>query len=119
VSSRPALTTHRHQFSPARRTRGAADVCSALSWTLSVSQVTYMAAIKGVGEPAAAATSTLEELGLTPAAARKGKELSAQQARMLCVATAVVGDPHVLLLDAPTVTMDAPHQQLVWALLRR
>ncbi|MEE1930456.1 ABC transporter ATP-binding protein [Streptomyces sp. TRM 70351] len=75
------------------------------------------------GLPAAdarrACASVLEELGLTPLAARPLGRLSGGQRRLACVATAFVGERPLLVLDEPTTGMDPVARRAVWAAVDR
>ncbi|MBW1604028.1 ABC transporter ATP-binding protein [Streptomyces sp. JJ66] len=75
------------------------------------------------GLPAAdarrATGAVLEELGLTELAARPLKRLSGGQRRLACVATALVGERPLLVLDEPTTGMDPVARRAVWAAVDR
>lgn len=61
----------------------------------------------------------LDELGLTPLAARPLKKLSGGQRRLACFATALVGERPLLVLDEPTTGMDPVARRAVWAAVDR
>ena len=61
----------------------------------------------------------LEELGLTEIAGRPMTTLSGGQRRLAQVATALVGDRPLLVLDEPTTGLDPSARRLVWAALSR
>ena len=61
----------------------------------------------------------LEELGLTQLAGRPMTTLSGGQRRLAQVATALVGDRPLLVLDEPTTGLDPSARRLVWAALSR
>lgn len=67
----------------------------------------------------AAADAVLEELGLTELAGRPLKKLSGGQRRLACVATALVGERPVLVLDEPTTGMDPIARRAVWSAVDR
>ncbi|WP_435839037.1 ABC transporter ATP-binding protein [Streptodolium elevatio] len=66
-----------------------------------------------------ARAEVMEELGLRDLAERPIKKLSGGQRRLACVATALVGDRPVLVLDEPTVGMDPVARRAVWAAIDR
>ena len=67
----------------------------------------------------AAADALLEELGLGALAARPMTTLSGGQRRLAQVATALVGDRPLLVLDEPTTGLDPAARRDVWAALSR
>jgi ABC-2 type transport system ATP-binding protein len=66
-----------------------------------------------------AATALLEELGLTALAGRPMTTLSGGQRRLAQVATALIGDRPLLVLDEPTTGLDPTARRDVWAALSR
>jgi ABC-2 type transport system ATP-binding protein len=83
--------------------------------------VTTTARMRGLsrGGARAACGSVLDELGLTAVAGRPLARLSGGQRRLACVATALVGDRPVLILDEPTTGLDPLARRAVWAALQR
>ncbi|MDT0309199.1 ABC transporter ATP-binding protein [Streptomyces sp. DSM 44917] len=79
------------------------------------------ARLRGLGPQAARAErdAVLEELGLTPLAARPLKRLSGGQRRLACVAAALAGRRPVLVLDEPTAGMDPVARRAVWSAIDR
>jgi ABC-2 type transport system ATP-binding protein len=77
------------------------------------------ARMRGAGRSAAKAAraGVLDELGLAQLAHRPLGRLSGGQRRLACVATALVGDRPVLLLDEPTTGLDPQARRAVWAAL--
>lgn len=61
----------------------------------------------------------LDELGLTPIAARPLKKLSGGQRRLACFAASLVGERPLLVLDEPTVGMDPIARRAVWSAVDR
>ncbi|MGW8397414.1 ABC transporter ATP-binding protein [Streptomyces lydicus] len=63
--------------------------------------------------------AVVEELGLTDLAGRALKKLSGGQRRLACVATALIGERPLLVLDEPTTGMDPVARRAVWAAVDR
>jgi ABC-2 type transport system ATP-binding protein len=61
----------------------------------------------------------LDELGLGELAGRPLKKLSGGQRRLACVASALVGERTLLVLDEPTTGMDPVARRAVWRALER
>ncbi|WP_378733687.1 ABC transporter ATP-binding protein [Nocardia brasiliensis] len=72
-----------------------------------------------VGVPDARVAEALELVGLTEAAGTKGGALSAGQQTRLALATAVLGDPPLLILDEPMDGLDAAEGGWLQDFLRR
>jgi len=62
-------------------------------------------------------TRLLEAVGMTTDADTHYENLSGGQKRRTCVATALVNDPELLVLDEPTTGIDPAGRQRLWALL--
>ena len=77
--------------------------------------------LRGLDRTAArrATADLLDELGLVELAARPMTKLSGGQRRLAQLATALVGDRPVLVLDEPTTGLDPAARRLVWQALRR
>jgi ABC-2 type transport system ATP-binding protein len=61
---------------------------------------------RSAGIPVARADEVLEIVGLTPAAKRKFRGYSLGMRQRLGIAAALIGDPHVLILDEPANGLD-------------
>jgi ABC-type multidrug transport system ATPase subunit len=68
-----------------------------------------------VTHPREAARATIERFELQPYAATQVAHLSGGWARRVQFGAALIHTPRIVLLDEPTVGMDAPAQQQVWA----
>ena len=77
--------------------------------------------LRGLSRAAArrAAADLPDELGLADAAGRPLVRLSGGQRRLAAVATALVGEREVLVLDEPTTGLDPVARRAVWAALER
>jgi ABC-2 type transport system ATP-binding protein len=77
--------------------------------------------LRGLSRPAARAArdALLDELDLGGLAARPLTRLSGGQRRMAELATALVGDRPLLVLDEPTTGLDPAARRTVWEVLRR
>ncbi len=73
----------------------------------------------GRGEARRATAALLDELGLSELVARPMTRLSGGQRRLAQLATALVGDRPLLVLDEPTTGLDPAARRLVWQALRR
>jgi ABC-type multidrug transport system ATPase subunit len=73
------------------------------------------------GAPRNAAAEVLERVGLLESAWRTVRELSMGQRRRALFATALIGDPRVIVLDEPLETMDHAMRDLIctWVRARR
>ncbi|ADI06422.1 ABC transporter ATP-binding protein [Streptomyces bingchenggensis BCW-1] len=72
-----------------------------------------------VGVPAARADVVLDVVGLTELADERIGDLAAGMERRLGLATALLGDPHTLVLDAPTRGLSARETVWMHGLLRQ
>jgi ABC-2 type transport system ATP-binding protein len=69
------------------------------------------------GAPAARVTELLELVGLTEAANTREDRLSGGQRQRLSIACALVHDPDVVFLDAPTAALDPQARRNLWDVL--
>lgn len=63
-------------------------------------------------------SAVLADVGMQDAADRWYERLSGGQQRRICVATALVNDPDLLVLDEPTTGIDPGGRRRLWSLLR-
>jgi ABC-type multidrug transport system ATPase subunit len=66
----------------------------------------------------AQALTTLAQLELSHHAHKMAGRLSGGMKRKLCCAVALVGDPHVVLLDEPSAGLDPVSQRNLWNLIK-
>jgi ABC-2 type transport system ATP-binding protein len=83
--------------------------------------VATTARLRGLHRPDAdlATRAIVDELGLGPVADRRLGALSGGQRRLAGVATALVGDRPLLVLDEPTTGLDPVARRSVWAAIQR
>ena len=72
----------------------------------------------GLYDNARSTEEVLADIGMVDAADRWYERLSGGQQRRICVGTALVNDPDLLILDEPTTGIDPRGRQRVWNLLR-
>jgi ABC-2 type transport system ATP-binding protein len=110
-----------HRDVPARAVAYLAQTEPALDDLTVALAVETTARLRGL--PAAAARRerdlVLAELALDTLADRPLRRLSGGQRRLACVATALVGERPVLVLDEPTTGMDPVARRAVWAAVDR
>jgi len=71
----------------------------------------------GLYDEALAPGRVLSDVGLTDSAGTAYEDLSGGQQRRVCVGTALVNDPDLLVLDEPTTGIDPAGRRRVWDLL--
>ena len=71
----------------------------------------------GLYETARPAAELLEEVGMSNDAETPYETLSGGQQRRTCVATALVNDPDLLVVDEPTTGIDPAGRRALWSLL--
>lgn len=72
----------------------------------------------GFYDSARSAADVLIDVGMTDAADQWYERLSGGQQRRICVGSALVNDPDLLILDEPTTGIDPRGRRRVWDLLR-
>ncbi len=79
----------------------------------------YTGRLRGQNDTAARqqAAALMSELGLTKDAARDVNTLSGGATRLVNLAMALMGDPHLLVLDEPTNELDPRNRRVIWEML--
>ncbi len=72
-----------------------------------------------LSDPAAAATRSLELVGLESRAGEHAEKLSGGQQQRLAIALALVHDPELVFLDEPTTGLDPQARHNLWDVIRR
>ncbi len=101
-----------------RRHLGVVQQSLGFPGTLKVGELIAGAAVRG-GRPRSSAAPIMAELGLTDLAERRAAKLSGGQRQRVQLAMALVTDPTLLVLDEPTVGLDAPTRRQLWRILER
>lgn len=101
-----------------RRHLGVVQQSLGFPGTLKVGELIAGAAVRG-GRPRSNAAPIMAELGLTDLAERRAAKLSGGQRQRVQLAMALVTDPTLLVLDEPTVGLDAPTRRQLWRILER
>ncbi|KAL8833631.1 MAG: hypothetical protein Q9176_007899 [Flavoplaca citrina] len=78
----------------------------------------FYARARGVPDIHSNVAKVMEAVGLTPYKKRMTGKLSGGNQRKLSLATAIIGNPTVLLLDEPSTGMDAVAMRVMWKAVR-
>lgn len=70
------------------------------------------------GKPKDKAIIAMQEFGLTGVAKKRAKNLSGGYARRLSIASAVISEPELLILDEPTLGLDVIARRELWKLIK-
>lgn len=101
-----------------RRHLGVVQQSVGLPNTLKVGELVAGAAVRA-GAPRSVAPAVLDELGLDDLTGRRAARLSGGQRRRVALAIALVADPALLVLDEPTVGLDAAARAGFWEIMAR
>jgi len=77
----------------------------------------FSASLRGVVEPSSAIERVLDELDLREVQARLAGALSGGVKQRLMLATVLIGNPQILLLDEPTAALDRESRRQLWQIL--
>jgi len=105
---------------PGKRAIGYIPATAGLYVDLTVAEnLAFVGRAYGVSGPAYVSRSDelLERIGLTQARTRLGGQLSGGMQRKLAVATALLHDPELLVLDEPTTGVDPVSRAELWRLI--
>jgi heme exporter protein A len=81
--------------------------------------LSFAAAMRGIGPVATAVEEALDQVGLTVDAGRRVRDFSAGMRRRLALGRLLLGEPSVVLLDEPHAALDADGMALVDRLIAR
>ncbi|HZU13306.1 MAG TPA: ABC transporter ATP-binding protein [Chloroflexota bacterium] len=111
-----------------RRPHIATEIVSAMTQTsLPLGDLTVREVLRVTGhlrgmtrrDAADAAESLIERLGIAEVAGKLLNKTSGGQWRLASIATALIGDRPILVLDEPTNELDPTNRRMVWEYLRR
>lgn len=76
--------------------------------------LSFYARVRGVRDIETNVSKCIQAVGLSPYKKRRAGNLSGGNQRKLSLATSIIGNPSVLLLDEPSTGMDAVAMRIMW-----
>lgn len=76
--------------------------------------LSFYARVRGVRDVETNVSRVIQAVGLSPYKHRRAMKLSGGNQRKLSLATSIIGNPSVLLLDEPSTGMDAVAMRIMW-----
>ncbi|KAL8919554.1 MAG: hypothetical protein Q9208_006746 [Pyrenodesmia sp. 3 TL-2023] len=111
------LSIRKDQLS-ARRLLGVCPQFNTMDLMTVYEHLAFYARARGVPDIYSNVEKVMDAVGLTPYRRRMTGKLSGGNQRKLSLATAIIGNPSVLLLDEPSTGMDAVAMRLMWKAVR-
>lgn len=102
----------------ARRLLGVCPQFNTMDYMTVTEHLSFYARVRGVPDVSNNVAKTIEAVGLTGYRHRMAGKLSGGNQRKLSLATAIIGNPSVLLLDEPSTGMDAVAMRVMWKAIR-
>ncbi|KAI4086325.1 MAG: hypothetical protein LQ344_007648 [Seirophora lacunosa] len=111
------LSIRKNQIA-ARRLLGVCPQFNTMDLMTVHEHLAFYARARGVPNIHSNVIKVMDAVGLTPYKKRMTSKLSGGNQRKLSLATAIIGNPSVLLLDEPSTGMDAVAMRVMWKAVR-
>ncbi|GAB7358743.1 hypothetical protein MBLNU230_g3972t1 [Neophaeotheca triangularis] len=102
----------------ARRLLGVCPQFNTMDYMTVTEHLSFYARVRGVPDITNNVAKVMEAVGLSSYRDRMAGKLSGGNQRKLSLATAIIGNPAVLLLDEPSTGMDAVAMRVMWKAIR-
>ncbi|KAL8962590.1 MAG: hypothetical protein Q9193_001032 [Seirophora villosa] len=111
------LSIRKNQIA-ARRLLGVCPQFNTMDLMTVHEHLAFYARVRGVPNTHSNVIKVMDAVGLAPYKKRMTSKLSGGNQRKLSLATAIIGNPSVLLLDEPSTGMDAVAMRVMWKAVR-
>lgn len=103
----------KHQLA-ARKMLGVCPQFDTTDYMTVTEHLSFYARVRGVRDIDNNVSRVIQAVGLSPYKSRRAGKLSGGNQRKLSLATSIIGNPSVLLLDEPSTGMDAVAMRIMW-----